>query len=136
MKNIEQFFQNYSRASLSGESSDIAAFYDKEFLIVSVDKTVAFKNDEAFIKWLDEVHEFNKEAGLQKMTVKHLEESQLGDSFLKVTVTWEATFSKNPNEPIPFDIHYIINVSKTSYKIVMYISEENQEELMREKQVL
>ncbi|HZV68602.1 MAG TPA: hypothetical protein VFG10_03630 [Saprospiraceae bacterium] len=136
MKNIEDFFAKYAMASLHGKSDEIASCYASSFMVATKTQFSAFKNDDEFIKWLNQVFDFNKKAGLHKMEVINIESDPIGEYFLKASVTWGTTFLKNPAEEIKFDIHYILNLFEKEIKIVFYISEDDQEELMKEKGLL
>lgn len=136
MKDIKQFFNEYASASLSGKANQVAAFYAQQFMAATKDSSATFENDQKFIAWLNGVFEFNKKFGLQKMEVKLGDSLPIGNYFYKVTVTWETVFAKRPDEKINFDIHYILNRVNDNFKIVLYISEEDQEELMKNKGLL
>jgi hypothetical protein len=136
MKALEKFFSEYAAASMGNDANRVAKFYASNFIAAAKDKSTAFSNDNKFIDWLNELFQFNKKVGLQQMTVKKVEASPISEFFLEVTVTWMAVFAKKPTEQINFDIHYILNHTGNDYKIVLYISEEDQEELMKEKGVL
>lgn len=61
------------------------------------------------------------------------ESHSIGQHFSEVTVTWSTIFAKKPEEEISFDIHYILNSFHDDLIIVLYISEEDQEELMKKE---
>ncbi|MES2560390.1 MAG: hypothetical protein V4590_11650 [Bacteroidota bacterium] len=133
MQHIETFFAKYALASLNGKSEEIAACYASSFLVATKDQSASFNNDKEFITWLNGVFDFNKKAGMQNMVVKNIASTPIGEYFLNATVTWAATFAKDPGQEIHFDIHYILNLFENDIKIVCYISEQDQEELMKEK---
>lgn len=136
MDSIQKFFSEYAVASLPGKASTVARFYAKNFMAASKNGSVAFTNDQKFIEWLNGVFEFNKRVGLQKMEVKNVESISIGKYFVKATVTWVLIFAKKPEEEIVFDLHYILNRVEEGFEIVLYISDEDQEELMKTKGLL
>ncbi|HYF70494.1 MAG TPA: hypothetical protein VD884_20295 [Ohtaekwangia sp.] len=136
MKDVKEFFKDYASASLTGKANQVAAFYAQQFMATTKDNSATFENDQKFIAWLNSVFEFNKKFGLQKMEVKHVDSLSIGEYFYKVTVTWETVFAKRPDEKMNFNIHYILNRVDGNFKIVLYISEEDQEELMKSKGIL
>lgn len=133
MFNIRFFFEKYAQASVSGSPNDIANFYGKNFVGVGPKESMAFANDENFLKWLKNVKEFNAQTGLEQMTVINVVSNTLSKHTILATVTWGAVYKKTKNDIINFDIHYILEKSGTSMKIIMYISDEDQELLMKEK---
>lgn len=136
MKNLELFFEEYAKASMNQKTSEVAKFYAQDFIAASKTESISFKNDEKFIDWLNEVFEFNKKVGLQKMKVQKIVPHKLGENFCKVTVTWSVIFSAKPDEDINFDIHYVLKEVGKSFEILLYISEQDQEELMKQKGIL
>lgn len=136
MKTLEKFFNEYAEASMTGDANHVAKQYDESFIVVSKDKSSAFSNDSNFIKWLEGVFKFNQDTGLQEMTVKKIETTSVGKYFYKSTVTWAAVYAANSAKSIKFEIHYILRQTESSYKIVLYISEEDQEELLKENGLL
>jgi hypothetical protein len=45
-------------------------------------------------------------------------------------------FARLANEVIHFDIHYILENFDASPKIIMYVSDEDQDQLMKEKGII
>lgn len=136
MNQLENFFFKYAEASMGNNAASVAAFYDQNFIAASKTETLSFQNDTEFLKWLNGVFEFNKQAGMKQMLVKNVQASPIGTHFEKATVTWAAIFSPKPDEEIVFDIHYILSHREDQYRIVMCMSEEDQEQLMKDKGVL
>ncbi|MBD3582404.1 hypothetical protein [Flavobacterium selenitireducens] len=70
------------------------------------------------------------------MKVKHIETNPVGANFVQVTVSWAARYAKKADTEIAFDIHYVLNMAGENPKIMMYISEVDQEALMRQNGLL
>lgn len=136
MRTIEEFFNAYASASVGGKASLLARFYAPTFMMSTKNEASAFANDQKFMYWLNSLFEFNEKTGLLTMKVRHVDSSAIGDYFSKATVTWAVTYSKTKDEEITFDIHYILNHYGDDFKILLYISEIDQEELMKEKGLL
>ena len=136
MRNLKLFFEEYANSSLNKKATDVAGFYAQNFMAVSRTESMSFKNDEKFIVWLDEIFEFNKKVGLQQMSVQKISSENIGEKFYKVTVTWSLTFAARPQHNIDFDIHYILKEIGKSFEILLYISEQDQEELMKKHGVI
>ena len=136
MKALEKFFNDYAIASMSKDPNRVAGFYAQNFIAATKDQSSAFSNDDKFIEWLKDIFRFNEKAGLQQMTVKNIEATKVGKYFYRATVKWTVVYKIKPTQKIDFDIHYILNQVEDGYKIVLYISDEDQEQLMKEKGVL
>lgn len=133
---LKKFFEDYAVVSMSGDAEKLSEYYAEHFIIASKDQSSVFNNDAQFIGWLKEVSKFNQKTGLLKMIVKNVSADEFGKHFHKASVTWAATFSSKPQEEIEFDIHYILSETEEGFKIVFYVSDDDQEALMKEKDVL
>lgn len=136
MSAITEFFDAYADASTGGNAEKIAVFYGSSFLVVAPGESRVFSNDEGFLKWLRSVHEFNRQTGLRKMLVLNVDEKPLGRHAIHASVTWGALYEKTGDEVIGFTIHYILQQQDPALKIILYSSEEDQEETMKEKGLL
>jgi hypothetical protein len=136
MKNVRAFFEEYAIASLHGKPKDVALYYSNNFMVATKQEAKSFVNDEKFLEWLEGIFTFNKKSGLQEMKVIEVSSTDIGQYHINATVTWGAKFLKKPDEQIQFDIHYLLNCFDEQFKIILYISEEDQEELMASKGLL
>lgn len=136
MDALKKFFEDYAVVSMSGDAEKLSEYYAEHFIIASKDQSSVFNNDTKFIDWLKEVSKFNQKTGLIKMIVKNVNADEFGKDFHKASVTWVAIFSAKPEEEIEFDIHYILSETEGKFKIVLYVSDDDQEALMKEKDVL
>jgi hypothetical protein len=133
---IQEFFTRYADASLNGSPATIAGFYGKSFIMVGPTGSQAFANDDSFLKWLQGVLDFNKQSGLEKMFVRNIDSLSVGKHIWKATVTWGSQFAKTGNRIIEFDLHYLLEKFESGLKIIMYISDEDQEQLMKAHGIL
>lgn len=131
MPGTNSFFKEYAIASTQGTPEEIAKFYSPSFIIASKTESQAYTNDDNFLKWLDEVHQFNLKSGLERMEAIDIKTNPVGENFIQATVTWEAFYSKLSGKGISFDMHYVLNSTTEGFKIVLYISEQDQEQLMK-----
>jgi len=136
MLNIQKFFEKYAEASSKGGPNDIAEFYGKHFVVVGLKESMAFANDEKFLDWLKNVQDFNIQSGLKKMLVRNVTSNTVGKHAIQATVTWGVMFTKTKDEIIEFDIHYMLEIFNADMKIILYISDDDQEQLMKEKGIL
>jgi hypothetical protein len=134
MRSIHSFFREYGDLSLGDDPQAIAACYTESFIAAGPKGSMSFKNDKKFIKWLKQVKEFNAKTGMQDLKVIKVKSTAIGNFCTSATVTWAAVFEKRKAEPVKFDITYFLyHPEDTSPKIMMYISHEDQEEVMKEK---
>ena len=127
MADINQFFENYAEVSINGKPNDLADFYGDNFVVVGPGESMVFANDEKFLKWLDDVRNFNIQTGLEKMIVQNIRSHSVGTYVIQATVTWGVIYRKTKDEIIEFDIHYMLEKFNSKLKIILYVSEEDQE---------
>lgn len=128
---LRDFFRHYARVSLGPEPEKLVDFYDTSFLAAGPKGGAAFKNDEAFLAWLREVHAFNVKSGMTSMTVGTIAETPVSADYTLVNVEWAATFERTGQTALPFSISYILRQSEDGWKVAGYISHEDQEDAMR-----
>lgn len=128
---LEAWFREYARISLGPEPEALAERYADSFLAAAPAGSAAFQNNAEFVQWLRQVHDFNEQSGMQSMDVVAVDEMPLGVHFTMATVEWEAQFQKTGDLPIRFKISYVLTVDDGSYRIIAYISHEDQEEAMK-----
>jgi len=132
---LAAFFDSYARANDQNDLTVIADFYAENFIAGGPNGNSAFKNDQTFIKWLQQLQEFNRETGMEQMHIVDYKETPISEDYTMTSIKWGARFHKTGKELITFDISYFLYI-KTTPKIVMYISHLDQEELMKEKGLL
>jgi hypothetical protein len=128
---LRDFFRRYADVSLGPEPEKLAEFYDASFLAAGPKGGAAFRNDETFLAWLQDVHAFNVRSGMTSMTVDGVSETPVGAGYTLVTADWAATFQRTGESPIRFTISYLLRQSEGTPKIAAYISHEDQEDAMR-----
>lgn len=83
MENLTTYFEEYSRHAQSGNVKALAEFYADEFMMATLSESSAFKNDDAFLDWLNVVFEFNKKSGLMEMSVVNVTQDYFGENFAR-----------------------------------------------------
>lgn len=136
MSDIHKFFEKYAEVSINGDPGDLAEFYGKNFVVVGPKESMAFANDENFLKWLNSVQDFNNQTGLEQMNVRNVISNSVGKHTIQATVTWGVIYKKTKNEIIEFDIHYVLERFTSAMKIILYVSDDDQEQLMKQKGIL
>jgi hypothetical protein len=130
------FFRQYAVTSLGAEPERLAAFYDQSFLAAGPGGGAAFSNDEGFLAWLRQVHEFNLKSGMTSLEVVATRDTPISDEYKLVTVRWGALFRKTGEERIQFEISYILHLNDEGPRIAAYISHEDQEAVMSSRGLL
>jgi hypothetical protein len=128
---LKPFFEAYSEASMSSDAAVLANHYADAFLASGPTGSAAFKNDEQFLSWLRQVHEFNQHVGMRSLEVVSVDGTPIGDHHAFATVEWGARFEKTGDERICFEISYLLRFSEEEPLILAYVSHQDQEEVMK-----
>lgn len=128
---LHDFFREYAALSLGGDPASLAGRYEASFLAAGPKGAAAFKNDETFLSWLRELHEFNAQTGMTSMSVDEVHEIPVGAGYSLATVSWAATFDRTGAAPIRFKISYLLHDVASRPRIAAYISHDDQEDVMR-----
>jgi hypothetical protein len=134
---LELFFRDYAIASIESPAARIPAFYADSFLVCGSRGSAVFNNDDKFVEWLNQLHEFNQRTGMISMEVVSVEEPLLlSDRNMLVRVNWGSQFKKTGDRPVTFRIAYLLETLDNRHKILAYVSEKDQEEEMRKLGIL
>ena len=129
---LEAFFRDYAAASFASEPERIAEFYAGSFIAAGPAGSAVFKNDDRFIEWLSQLRQFNQHSGMTAMEVVSVEQVKaLSERHLLSSVEWGARFKKTGEQLIKFRISYLVERVEETWKILVYVSEKDQEEEMR-----
>lgn len=132
---LRQFFEEYAQHSFR-QPQALTSFYAADFIAAGPQGSRSYRNDDKFVEWLDQMETFNKQTGLTGMQVEAVREIPMGEAFTMATVTWAATYKKTGDQPITFDISYCISFVEDTPRIILFISHEDQESVMKEKGLL
>jgi hypothetical protein len=130
------FFQRYASISIGPAPEKLADFYDASFLAAGPQGVAAFQNDDAFLGWLRQVHQFNAQTGMTALEAIDVRDTPISNDYALATVRWGARFSKTGEELIEFEISYLLRLTGGGPKVAAYISHEDQEAVMRSRGLL
>jgi hypothetical protein len=134
---LELFFRDYAVASVESPVEQIPPFYADNFIASGPRGSAVFKNDERFLEWLGQVHQFNQRIGMVSMEVVSVEERvSLSSRHILVSVEWGARFTKTGDRLITFRIAYLMEKAEDKWRILAYVSEKDQEDEMQESGLL
>lgn len=132
-----RFFREYAAASQAHDAESVAAFYADGFLVAAPTGAQAFKNDDTFREWLGKVFQFNEQVGLESLDVAGVHPTAIDERHVLVAVDWVTRFTKTEVGSVAFRISYIVSlVDSERLKIIGYISQEDQQDLMKRRGLL
>lgn len=128
---LKAFFDQYAEASNVIDPATVASFYAENFIVAGPKGNAAFKNDEDFLQWLRQLRSFNQQVGMKEMTIMNYMQSAINANYIMVRIKWGAQFHKTKDELFTFEISYFVYQTGNLPKIIMYISHEDQEDVMK-----
>jgi hypothetical protein len=128
---LKLFFDGYAKASMGPDPEAVADHYASDFVTSGPTGSAAFRNDEKFLAWLRQVHDFNQQSGMQSLEVVSVSQVPIEDHHALATVEWGTTFVKTAEEQIRFQISYLVQLLDGRPVILAYVSHQDQEEVMK-----
>ncbi len=94
------------------------------------------KSQEELRSAVTQLYEFYANIGLEAAKLVTLTETPLDDHYSLVKVEWATYFRQLGNEPLTFEVTYIIQTSAETPKIILFISHGDEQAVMRENGLL
>lgn len=133
---LHDFFARYAELSLGREPETLAPLYAPTFIVGGPEGSQAFSNDGKFLDWLREVARFNREHGLDALTVVNVDDTPLSPLHSLAHVRWGARFARTGSRRIEFEIAYLLERHGEGWRILSYISKEDQGAAMKREGLL
>jgi hypothetical protein len=133
---LDQFFNRYAELSTGPQPEGLARLYAPTFIVGGPQGSKAFTNDAAFLKWLRQVSDFNRQHGLNALTATAIRDVSLSELHTLATVNWGARFDKSGDRIIRFEISYLLEKAGAEWRILSYISRTDQNEEMTKEGLL
>ncbi|WP_157977259.1 hypothetical protein [Taibaiella helva] len=89
---LKEFFESYGVISCSGDLKPLAGFYADSFMVAGPEGSAAFRNDESFVQWLEQLRQANERSGLKSMRIVAFNEFPISRQYKGAAVTWGAQF--------------------------------------------
>jgi hypothetical protein len=129
---LHTFFARYSVLAQNSAAEDLAAMYAPTFIVAGPRGSQAFANDSRFLQWIQQVGDFNHQHGMRTLTVRKIQELSLSPRHVLATVRWGSQFDRLGDRVIEFDIAYLLEGTGDEWKILSYVSQQDQEEQMKQ----
>lgn len=129
-KRIKALFEDYGAAFSALALQKTARLYAENF-IAAGPKGVISNTRDAFVKNADTAAEFYRSVGQERAEIKSIKEAWYSDQYVMVTIHWAVHF-KTLDKPAEFDVSYLVQLTGDEPKIILFISHEDEEEMMKE----
>ena len=128
---VEELFKRYEQYSQVSDYKAIARLYGNK-LIAAGPKGIAFHSNNFITRWQFDksMRSFYGEAGLTSMHIRHIVEDKVSDQYSLVRVSWAATFNKTHDQPLVFNISYLVRKKRRRTEIVLFIAHEDEKKIL------
>ena len=128
-KRIEDLFADYGKSFSALELQKTAQLYSKD-LIAAGPKGIISQTRDEFLANAGKAAEFYRSVGQQSAKALSMKETWFGEDYAMVTVHWGVTFEKL-DKPVEFDVSYLVQLTDETPKIILFISHEDEQEMMK-----
>jgi hypothetical protein len=129
-KRIKALFDDYAKAFSALELQKHAPLFAETFTAAGPKGIISQKRDE-FMKNAGQAAEFYRKIGQESAEIRSMKETWFSDKYAMVTVHWAARFKKLA-KPVEFDVSYLVQLTDEKPRIILFISHEDEEEVMKE----
>lgn len=138
MKNADfkKFFEDYIQWDKEHKANKVASAYADNFIFADPNGIMPMENNAELVKKYADIEKHYKQVGRTSSQLVDINTTQLDDQYFLVKVKFGMTFKKTGDELITFDITYLMRVFEGKSKIVLYISHEDEMEILKEKELI
>lgn len=129
-KRIEKLFADYGKSFSKLELQRTAELYADDFIAAGPKGIISQKREE-FLANAGKAAEFYRSVGQQSAKALSMKDTWFGEDYVMVTIHWGVTFEKL-DKPVEFDVSYLVQLTEAEPKIILFISHEDEEEMMKE----
>lgn len=128
---VETLFTQYEKYSQALDFKSIGRLYGSK-LIAAGPNDVVFRSNNFITRWQFDksMRAFYGEAGLASMHIEHIAENTISDQYSLVKVSWVATFRKNHEQPMIFNISYLVRKKRRRVEIIAMIAHEDERKIL------
>jgi hypothetical protein len=127
-KRLEKLFADYGKSFSALEMRRVAGLYSENF-VAAGPRGVISQTRDAFLANADKAAAFYKQVGQESAEMKSAKETWFGDKYVMVTIRWAARF-KTLDQPVEFDVSYLVQLTGETPQIILFISHEDEQEAM------
>lgn len=138
MKNADfkKFFEDYIQWGEEHDAKKVAGAYADNFIFADPNGIMPMENNAELVKKYGDIEKHYKKVGRTSTHLVDIDTTELDDLHYLVKVKFGMTFKKTGDEMITFDISYIIRVVEGEPKIMLYISHEDEMEVLKKNELI
>ncbi len=127
---IDKFFNEYEADFSALDIEKNAELFADNFISAGPKGTIAQSKADFKAKG-KQAAEFYRKVGQTSARIISKQEKPVTDQYTMVTVHWGVTFEKTGDELNEFDVTYIIQETEAEPKIILFITHQDEEEMMK-----
>jgi hypothetical protein len=130
-KQLENLFSGYEKAFSNLDFKKSAAYFSDHFISAGPRGTIA-QDKKEFIEKSEQAAAFYKSVGQTSARILSKQELPFSDYYSMVTVHWGVTFQKTGDKIIEFDVSYLVQLTGSEPKIILFIAHQDEQQAMEE----
>lgn len=127
---LEKLFEEYEKSFATLDLLPIARKYADSFISAGP-KGSAVQHRADFELYAGQAAEYYRSIGQSSARLISKEILHISNEYCLVTVHWGVTYSKTADELIQFDVSYLVQEQGEELKIILFISHEDEEEVIK-----
>jgi len=127
---LDQLFADYEESFAQLDFKNIAMHYSDNF-IGAGPKGSLVNNKKEFMERVREASAFYESIGQHSGRIISIEVLHISNEYCMVTVHWAVKYHKTGDQEISFDVSYIVQEINDEMKIILFISHEGEQELIK-----
>lgn len=128
---IEKFFRRYEKVFSDLEVEKQVPMFAENFISAGPKGSIAQGRDQ-FMEMSHRAADIYRSLGQTEAKIFSMKEITISNEYSMVTVHWGVKFKKTGDKWIEFDVTYIVQKTEPEPKIIMFITHQDEEEAMRE----
>ena len=127
---LDKLFENYEQDFNNLDFRRIALNYPESFISAGPKGSIAQGRTE-FEEKAEEAAGFYRSIGQKSARIISKEVIHISNEYCLVTVHWSVIFEKTGEQPVEFDVSYLVQEIQDEMKIILFISHEDEMEAMK-----
>jgi len=127
---LDILFKQYEAAFDELDTKKLSTFCADTFMTAGPKGTIA-ENKKEFEEKGEEAAEFYRHVGRNSARIISKRIMPISDCYSMVVIRWGVTFEKTGSKLVEFDITYIVQLAEADPKIILFISHEDEEMVIK-----
>jgi hypothetical protein len=128
---IKKLFNEYEKAFSALDFKKNAEPFADTFISAGP-KGVIAQDKKEFLKLSQQAADFYKSVGQESARIMGMKETEISKEYSLVTIHWGVKFAKTGDNPVEFDVSYLVqHLPDQDPQIILFIAHQDEEEAMK-----